>query len=860
MDLFKLMGTIAITNKDANSALDEISDKGQKAESKLGKAFSAVGKGAVAVGKTVATGLAVGGAAVAGLVTKSVQSYADYEQLVGGIETLFKDSAGKMQDYADRAYETAGLSANEYMETATSFAASLLQSVGNDTAKAADKADMAIQDMSDNANKMGTDMSMIQNAYQGFAKQNYTMLDNLKLGYGGTKEEMQRLLEDATKLSGVEYDLSSYADVVDAIHVIQDEMGITGTTAKEASSTISGSIGTMKGAWQNLLTALSGDGWDLGVYVSNFVDSVSTVVKNLIPVISTALDGVVQLIDQLAPIIIAEIPKLFSQLLPPILKAATGLIQSIADALPDLINTLVGILPDLIDAVMTIVDTLIDSLPTIIESIVAALPTLLPKLIEGVISLILSLCEAIPQIITPIIDYLPAIIISIVNALLQNLPALIEGVIALVMGIVEAIPQIIQTLVDALPQIISMIITGLLNNLPAIIGGLCQVVWGIVKAIPQIFGSLIEGVVNIFKGLWDGLCNVFAPIGEWINTNVVQPVVGFFQKLWEGVKNVWDGIVNAVKIAIQFIGSILKAAFDIITLPFRFIWENCKEYVFAAFEWIKEKIQAASNWISNLVKTVWGWIRDNIVQPIQDVYNKAVEIFEKIKSAISEKITAVKEKVTNIFNSVKTTVTNVFDNIKSKISNVVNNIKTTVTNVFNKVKEAMEKPIQKAKDTIQGIVDKIKGFFSGLKLKFPNIKLPHFGISPSGWKIGDLLKGSIPKLSIDWYAKGGILTKPTIFDYDSATGTAKVGGESGHEAVAPIDTLRQYIREEMQAENNGVVERLERIVDMLTQFFPDALIAMQTPMVLDANGAAVAMAPAMNKELGKLTIRKGRGR
>lgn len=328
MDLFKLLGTIEIDNKNANKSLDETSQKGEQAKGRLSKAFTSIGSAAVKFGKTVAVGMVAAGTAVAGLVTKSVQSYAEYEQLVGGVETLFKTSADKVQEYANNAYKTAGLSANEYMETVTSFSASLLQSLDNDTAAAAEKANKAITDMADNANKMGTDMSSIQNAYQGFAKSNYTMLDNLKLGYGGTKEEMARLLEDAEAISGIEYDISSYADIVDAIHVIQTEMDITGTTAKEASTTIQGSFSSMKGAWQNLLTAMSAKELPVGQYVKAFVDSVSTVADNLLPRIRIALDGVVQLVNQLAPQIVSAIPMLVSALLPAVVGAATSLIAA----------------------------------------------------------------------------------------------------------------------------------------------------------------------------------------------------------------------------------------------------------------------------------------------------------------------------------------------------------------------------------------------------------------------------------------------------------------------------------------------------------------------------------------------------
>ncbi len=281
INLPTLQQTLKLNTSQFDSAMSKASANSDGLKSKLS-----------GVGNFLATGFvsAIGAAATAitTITTSAVNSFADYEQLTGGIETLFKDSADAALSYATQAYKTAGLSANDYMETVTSFSASLLQSLEGDTEAAVKYADMAITDMSDNANKMGTDMSLIQNAYQGFAKANYTMLDNLKLGYGGTKEEMQRLLEDAQAISGIEYDISSYADVVDAIHVIQNEMGITGTTAKEASSTISGSIATMKAAWSNLLVAMANDNMPFEQYVNDFVSSVSTVMDNLLPRISSA--------------------------------------------------------------------------------------------------------------------------------------------------------------------------------------------------------------------------------------------------------------------------------------------------------------------------------------------------------------------------------------------------------------------------------------------------------------------------------------------------------------------------------------------------------------------------------------------
>ena len=244
---------------------------------------SAMGSAISAVGKFSAAAVAAGATAVAALTKSAVESYADYEQLVGGVETLFKDSAGIVQEYAANAFQTAGLSANDYMETVTGFSASLLQSVGGDTEEAARIADQAITDMADNANKMGSSIESIQNAYQGFAKQNYTMLDNLKLGYGGTKQEMERLLADAEKLSGVHYDISNLNDVYEAIHVVQGELGITGTTAEEASTTIQGSAAAMKAAWQNMLTGIADENADFDGLINNLVESVATFGENILP-------------------------------------------------------------------------------------------------------------------------------------------------------------------------------------------------------------------------------------------------------------------------------------------------------------------------------------------------------------------------------------------------------------------------------------------------------------------------------------------------------------------------------------------------------------------------------------------------
>lgn len=288
MNIFTLLGTIAVNNEQANKAITDTTKHAQKAKGKISQAFEGIGKAAVTCGKIVAVGTAAGAAAFGALFKASIGEYAEYEQLVGGIETLFKDSKRRVMDYANQAYKTAGLSANEYMSTVTSFSASLLQGLDGDTEKAAELANMAITDMSDNANKMGTSMKSIQDAYQGFAKQNYTMLDNLKLGYGGTQAEMARLINDsgvlgdAITVTAETVNQVPFNKIIEAIHVVQTEMDITGTTAKEASTTISGSFASFKATWKNLLAGLTNKDADMAALFGNFTAAGETVLKNVL--------------------------------------------------------------------------------------------------------------------------------------------------------------------------------------------------------------------------------------------------------------------------------------------------------------------------------------------------------------------------------------------------------------------------------------------------------------------------------------------------------------------------------------------------------------------------------------------------
>lgn len=378
--LEKVDGRLDDTAESADDMGDEIKDAGDKAD-KSKERFSKLGSVLKGVGVAMGAVVTVAAATAVKLGKEVVNAYADYEQLVGGVDTLFKGSSQKLQSYASNAYKTAGLSANDYMETVTGFSASLIQSLGGDTDKSVKYADMAITDMADNANKMGTDMSLIQNAYQGFAKQNYTMLDNLKLGYGGTKEEMQRLLSNAEKISGIKYDISSYADVVDAIHVMQESMDIAGTTAKEAEGTISGSVNALKSSVTNLVVGFGDANADLGELCENVVtafqtvlENISPIVENLISALPTVITTLLESAGEMLPTVLETLAELFAQVLEGLLQLLPQLIPVAVSALLTITNAIVENLPLLIESatllVATLVQGLADALPTLIPTAV----------------------------------------------------------------------------------------------------------------------------------------------------------------------------------------------------------------------------------------------------------------------------------------------------------------------------------------------------------------------------------------------------------------------------------------------------------------------------------------------------------
>lgn len=606
--IFELFGTIALNTGGAEKQLAKISAAGKKVGSVLGKGFKVAGEAALQMGKVIGAGVAAGTTAMGKLVSSAMSAYASYEQLEGGVKKLFGDDAQNLvMEYARNAYRTAGLSANEYMDTVTSFSASLISSLGKDTVAAAAYADLAITDMADNANTFGTNMEDIQNAYKGFSKQNYTMLDNLKLGYGGTQKEMERLLADASKLSGVKYNISNFSDIIEAIHVIQDNQGIAGTTKAEAEKTISGSVNAAKAAWQNLLSGLADGNQDIDQLVNNLADSVMKAVNRIVPRLQTMAPRLVQAVQTLVSTLAPQLPGIISTVLPSMIEAATTLIGGLADVLPDLLGSI------------------IDVLPNVVKQIGGALRKLFPSLLKTFKTLIgkidfKGLGTAIGSGLKSIVTNLPQILSDIGNAIKwawENIAyPLIQGIFKGIFGI--DLPDW-----DKVAESIS----DWWEDVKTAVGGALEIAF---KAIGDALTSAKEAVEKWWgnvKALFGNLLTIVFGLGTGDDQEAAKEAV---TKWWGEVKTKIGGalsimwhLLNPFNIAKQ-----VKNAWDRATkgLSLTVGWKTVQQTVSSLTDPETNPLNPDSNYqqiIStpegrNAVRNGWGALLNSIVHPNAD--------------------------------------------------------------------------------------------------------------------------------------------------------------------------------------------------------------------------------------------------
>ena len=635
------------SSQDADNATKKIGSGAGESSGKFSAAWSKAGNIAK---KALVAGVSAAGAAIVGLGKSAVDAYAAYEQAVGGVDTLFKDSSATVQKYAAEAYKTAGVSANEYMSQITSFSASLIGSLGGDTAKAAEMGNQAIIDMSDNANKMGTDIGTIQQTYQSLARGNYAMLDNLKLGYGGTKAEMARMIKDANAVkqaNGEMADLSidSFADVTEAIHIMQDKMGITGTTSREAATTIEGSVNMMKAAWQNWLTALGNTDADLRSMTQQLIDSAGTVMQNVLPRIVEVMRAMAFALPKVLSGVFSGLGGMISQILSESFGVDMGAVaeklaplQTLGGSLMTIFQSLGAALGPVFNAIGTSLQNLgnlamsaLGYLQPFIDTVVAQMPT-----VQSIITSIMGVLTTVQGVLT-----------SLWQVIMSNIMPVVTKIASTVLPPILAAINAILPYIQQLASVLGTVLTPIISKVSQFIGGALATAFQIVQPVIHGFMSVVQNIIGVLQGIIAFITGVFT--GNW-------------GQAWDGIKqigsNVWHAIQNIVQTVIDIISNII-------------------------------------NTVLGKIKEIWGSIWDGIK-------SVASNVWEGIKSLIS-----------NAINAVKSTISNILNGIKSIFSNAWNAVKNGVSSAWDGIKRAVSDGINGMMDFVRGIPGKVKDAFLG---------------------------------------------------------------------------------------------------------------------------------------------------
>ena len=795
LEIFRLMGSVFVDTDKASKSLQKVDKDAEGFGKKLLGGIGTAAKWAVGVAAAAGTvGLAIGKAAV--------ESYAEYEQLVGGVETLFGKSADTVLKYAQNAYKTAGMTANQYMETTTSFAASLLSSLKGDTEAAAKYADMAITDMSDNANKMGTSMESIQNAYQGFAKQNYSMLDNLKLGYGGTKTEMQRLLKDADKINReqgkiTKYSLNNLSDVYEAIHVIQNEMGITGTTAKEATETISGQVNMLKARFENFKNTL---GESLAPVVKNVLGKLIDNLPVVESLVSSLATGAVKAVEFVMPYVMGAlelVEKWFSKV--------PEIVQKVQEHLEE-VGTYIG---EKFQPVLELARDWFEKLKSSAGSFPAKLKALKDKAVE--------VRDYIAGKFQPTLDNLKAMFDAVKDKVQPFIDKLTDYVKS---G--EAAEDATQLLKDAghlLKEAFDLVADGCAWVTEKVIefSDWCVENQGTIETIAIVIGSFAAawGLVNGALALWNGLCTVGATVTGALASagTVLSGVIAF--------------LTAPITLVIAAIGAVIAIGV--------LLWKN--------WDTIKEKCAELGKYLSDK----FNEIKSAVVSKVTSLKESAVNKFNEMKAAVSEAVSNAKQaavdKFTEMYNTAKEKVTNVYNTVKEK---------------FDAVKSAITDAIEGAKNVVKNIIDQIVGFFN-IDLKL-NIKIPKVTMDggEAPWGIGG--KGRLPSFYVKWnkkgYDKALMMDDPTIFGYDPNSGNLLGGGDgNGNEIVVGENHLLKMIGNVVASnstqQDDMVVALLEDVRGLLKEL-------VGAGIYLDTGALVGGLAKPMDKKLGQIQAAKAR--
>lgn len=866
MDLMNLAARLTLDMRDYESGLDKADKSAGSFAGKFGSALGKAGGAVTTLGKTGAAAIGAGAAAIGLLTKQSTGAYSQYEQLSGGVKKLFGDAYDSVMQNASEAYKTSGMNANQYMEQATSFSAALIKSLGGDTEKAAQQADVAMRAMSDNVNTFGTDMGSVQNAFQGFAKGNYTMLDNLKLGYGGTKEEMQKLIDHANELgkaNGEASDLSieSFSDIVTAIQRIQEEQNIAGTTAKEAATTIEGSLNMTKSAWDNLIAGFANPDADMDKLMDNLIVSIvgegegEGLLNNLLPAVQRAMEGIGKFIEKAGPIISQYLPGLMNTILPPLISAATTLMSGLVAGLPGILQVLIEQLP----AIATqIFNAFQQSLPLFIE--------LGKNILDSIYN---GLVEAYPQLQEPIDD-----VINAFQTAFDTIKGIVETVAPYVQDILSGMGTVLKEAFDLVSDAVKFVSDNIETFAPIVAGvvgtitglGIVGIISGIVGAITSV-ASAIGGVISALGMIksFSGLISVITTLAGGplvLIVAAIGAVAGAFIYLWntsEDFRNFWIGLWNKIKNIAETVGKAVSGAFNKIVSTVKDTVKNIgekftslKDGLFQKAKDIKDNTTQKFNEIKTSITDALGNAKEAASEKLESLKEKASGIFESLKSSADDKIGSAKTVVTDAFKAMVDAVGFTWG-LPTLGTDAVSNAYDTANDVIGSIGDLLgfdwslpdigTISVDNAWNAVSNFVNGILDSFGNIHLALPDIQLPHLSVY---WE--DLGPISIPHISVDWYAKA--YANPYMFTSPTVVGAMGFGDGIGGEIVYGHENLMRDIRE--ASGNDGKVEALlQTLIDVVRE-------QSGSQIVLDTGKLVGELTPAVDSRLGVISARRGR--
>lgn len=839
MDVFSLVGKITINYAEAEKGLEKISDSAEDAAKSLdevddkadeaGNSAENAGKSA----KNADSGFSVWKATLANLASQAITAviqkceqlagkmveltqtavgnYADYEQLVGGVETLFGNSADQLIGYAENAYKTVQLSSNDYMETATSFAASLIQGLGGDTEAAVRLTDLAITDMADNANKMGTDISSIQDAYQGFAKQNYTMLDNLKLGYGGTQSEMIRLINDSGILNETidSLDDITFDQMIEAIHEIQDEMGITNTSAEEAGTTISGSWNSVRAMFDNILTKVGGQ---LRPTIMKFLNELQNWMNSVdwdafAEEVGNAFEGLFDMINEID---------------------FTSFFQAGIEGVGSFLTTLGNLIAKIPEVV-----SWFEKWWPVIKAVVTALGTMI--VITSVISMITSLVGAISALANPIGLIIVAItaVVAAITYLWNTNETFRNAVIAIWEGIKTAISaaiEAIKPILEGLAQVFSAVWQAIVTVVQMYIAIYSAIITTVFTAVQTFIQTALTVLQTIFTTVWSAI--------QTVVTTIVSAIQMFITTAWTTIQTVVSTVVTTIQTVITTVWTAIQTVVST-------VMNTISSVISTVWNAISTTVSTVVNTIRTTITTVWNGIKSTITTVVNSIKSTISSVFNSVKSTISSIMNSIKSTFSNVWNGIKSTVSSVINGIKSTISSGMNSAKSSVTGVLNSIKSTFSNIWNSCSSVVSGAISKIKSIMN-FSWSLPHLSLPHISISGHF----SINPPSVPHFGISWYKKamedGMIMNSPTIFGFNPKSNQFMAGGEAGSETVVGTGSLMEMITAAVAKQNDNISAYVAEMADLMQQYLP-GMANMQ--MVTDTGALIGEISSGVTKEV-----------